>query len=466
MRGRTIAPPSRYVSMIQNPVSLAAPMRSGTAIVQDPPPYSEVDTARPSGAITQGGSRADTPPAARKPTPKQYKCVFCGKCFTRKGNRWNCEERHLKRRPTEAVFCPDPGCKLKRIVLENELQFKNHANFFHGHDMRLTVTTGAQCDYLEGYPERARGDPLVCSQEVLENLGHFEGAFSPEEPFIPSQDHSTFLELEENPWKSPIFVPAHTYNEDCSLVTTTVSRLIEDLDVSECPSLNSSLSDLTDPDTSWSPRQSCDVFINPLVDISVPAALESSESPAWENVGTPPQSAWTDGALLDPASPESLAQINQSPMLHPLLRTIPIEYIDPAIRDESPEGWQAAINHATREATSLVAVDTVETDAAMTELDEVQRVPDYVVNGEEFWNVERLLDRRLRQKRGRGRPAIEYLVRWENHGPEHDTWEPRKSLIRHVPDMVREFDTAYLSRHFAADKSKPEGLILGSFFIS
>jgi hypothetical protein len=27
---------------------------------------------------------------------------------------------------TEAVPCPDPGCKLKGIVLETELRFKNH----------------------------------------------------------------------------------------------------------------------------------------------------------------------------------------------------------------------------------------------------------------------------------------------------------------------------------------------------
>jgi len=92
----------------------------------------------------------------------------------------------------------------------------------------------------------------------------------------------------------------------------------------------------------------------------------------------------------------------------------------------------------------LVAIDTVETSAATSEPDEVQHAPDYIVNGEEFWNVERLLDRRQRRKSRRGRPAVEYLVRWENHGPENDTWEPRTSLIRDVPDIVREFDTASL----------------------
>ena len=90
MHGRSIASKPRHVSMIQNPVSPAAPMRPGTAMGQDPPPtYSEVDTARSSGAAMLGGSGTDIPSAARKPTPKPHKCFFCGRRFTRKGNRWN-----------------------------------------------------------------------------------------------------------------------------------------------------------------------------------------------------------------------------------------------------------------------------------------------------------------------------------------------------------------------------------------
>ncbi|KAI3327466.1 hypothetical protein F4824DRAFT_484708 [Ustulina deusta] len=444
IHGRTIAPKPRYVSMIQNPVSPAAPMRPGTARVQEPPPpYSEVDTARPSDAAMLGGSGTNTPSAARKPAPEPHKCFFCGRRFTRKANRWNCEDRHLERRPTDAVPCPDPGCKTKGIMLENELQFKNHAKFVHDYDMRPKVTIDAWCEHLEDHPERAGGGSLACSHEVLENLGHFQAAFGSEEPCIPSQDHLTFLELEENPWMSPISTPADTYKGLFSF---------EDLAVSEYPSLNDSLSDLTDPDTSWSPFESCNVFIDPLIDISVPVSMGSSESPAWRDVGTPPQPALTHSALLGPASPAPLAQSNRSPMLYPLPCTVPMEYIDPAIREESPEGWQAAMN--TPGEASLV-VDTVETNAATSEPDKVQRVPDYIVNGKAFWNVQCFLDRRLRRKGRRGRPAIEYLVRWENHGPENDTWEPRKSLKRDVPDMVREFDAAFLSRNFAADKVSP-----------
>ncbi|KAJ2905570.1 hypothetical protein MKZ38_005033 [Zalerion maritima] len=123
-RGHSIAPKPRYVSMIQNPVSPTAPMRPGTAVGQDPPPppYSEVDTAPPSGAVMLGGSGKDTPLAARKPTPKPHKYFFCGRRFTRKGIRGDCKERYLKRRPTDAVPCPDPGCKAKGMVLENKIQ--------------------------------------------------------------------------------------------------------------------------------------------------------------------------------------------------------------------------------------------------------------------------------------------------------------------------------------------------------
>ena len=443
MQGRIIAPKPRYVSMIQNPVSPAVPMLPGTAVGQDPPPpYSEVDTARSSGAVMLSGSGTDTPSAARKPTPKPHKCFFCGRRFTRKGNRWNCEERHLKRRPTEAVPCPDLGCKAKGIVLENELRFKNHAKSIHDHDMRPKVTTDTPYDHQEDCPEGARGAPLAYPNEVLENLGRFKAAFGSEKSFIPSQDHSSFLELEESPRMSPIFIPADSYMEDPSPVTTAASfaMLVEELAVSECPSLNSSLPELTDADTSWSP---------------LPVSMESSESSAWEDVGTPPQPALTQGALLGRASPESLTQVRQSPMLYPLPCTVPIEYIDPALREESPDGWQEATNNTLGGAGSLVAVGTVETNAATSEPDKVQRLPDYIVDGEEFWNVECLLDRRQRRKGRRGRPAIEYRVRWENHGPENDTWEPRNSLKRDVPDMVREFDTAFLSRNFAAGKVRP-----------
>ena len=341
MSGSTMAPKPRYVSMIQNPVSPAASMRPGTAGQEPPPPYSEVDMAQSSGAVMLGGCETDTSSAPRKPTHKPHKCFFCGRRFTRKGNRWNCEERHLKRRRTEAVPCPSPDCKAKGIVLENELRFKNHAKSIHNHDMRPKVTADVPRDHLGDDSDGPRGDPLASPHEVWEDPGLFKAASGSEDSFIPSQDRSSFLELEEDPWLLPVFKPADTYMEDCAPATTTASLAmpVEDLAVSECPSLISRVPDLTGPDTTWSPLQFCDYFVDPLINACVAVSIEGSESPASDDVGNCLEPALTDGAALSgPASPQSSAQVNQSPGLHPFPKTNPMEYIDPAILEEPWDG--------------------------------------------------------------------------------------------------------------------------------
>ncbi|RYP50237.1 hypothetical protein DL769_010977 [Monosporascus sp. CRB-8-3] len=94
----------------------------------------------PSGHAARGSSDPDPAAAipgkcrtavlpASKPREVQHECMYCGRRFTRKGTMWNCAERHLRRRKTEAVPRPDPECKSKGIVLENEMRFKNHARF-------------------------------------------------------------------------------------------------------------------------------------------------------------------------------------------------------------------------------------------------------------------------------------------------------------------------------------------------
>ncbi|KAK3936910.1 hypothetical protein QBC46DRAFT_394045 [Diplogelasinospora grovesii] len=67
-----------------------------------------------------------------------HECIFCGRRFTRKGTVWNCAERYLKKRKTD-VPCPRPECKTKKIVLEDEMRFKNHAKVVHGIDLRLRI---------------------------------------------------------------------------------------------------------------------------------------------------------------------------------------------------------------------------------------------------------------------------------------------------------------------------------------
>lgn len=55
----------------------------------------------------------------------------------------------------------------------------------------------------------------------------------------------------------------------------------------------------------------------------------------------------------------------------------------------------------------------------------------YDTDGAPLWEVDSILDHRM-VKASRGRPKPEYLVRWKNFGPEHDTWEP----LSHVKQLA------------------------------
>ncbi|DAZ94211.1 TPA: hypothetical protein N0F65_000438 [Lagenidium giganteum] len=75
-------------------------------------------------------------------------------------------------------------------------------------------------------------------------------------------------------------------------------------------------------------------------------------------------------------------------------------------------------------------------------------------NGDQHWIVERIVDRRdpavtgaTSGARGTRNPnqavthrAREYRVRWLGFPPDADTWEPRGSLHRDVPDLVAEYN--------------------------
>jgi hypothetical protein len=141
--GRNIAPKPRYTSMIQKPMSPAAPMLLETPSRQDPPPpYSEADRLRAPVAAISGRDGVGSPSAVQQlMTRRHFECIFCTKCFTRTAKMWDCAERHLMRRATEAVPCPHPDCKDKETVLENEVQFKNHAKVVHNCSLRPKVTS-------------------------------------------------------------------------------------------------------------------------------------------------------------------------------------------------------------------------------------------------------------------------------------------------------------------------------------
>ncbi|DAZ99246.1 TPA: hypothetical protein N0F65_008113 [Lagenidium giganteum] len=72
-------------------------------------------------------------------------------------------------------------------------------------------------------------------------------------------------------------------------------------------------------------------------------------------------------------------------------------------------------------------------------------------NGDQHWIVERIVDHRdPAGARGTRNPnqAVahrerEYRVRWLGFPPDADTWEPRGSLHRDVPDLVAEYDARH-----------------------
>ena len=60
------------------------------------------------------------------------------------------------------------------------------------------------------------------------------------------------------------------------------------------------------------------------------------------------------------------------------------------------------------------------------------------LDGELGYEVERIVDRRVR--RTRGRPKVEYLVKWLGYETAENTWEPRQNLLVNCRAMVEAFD--------------------------
>ncbi|KAG9221447.1 hypothetical protein CCMSSC00406_0008297 [Pleurotus cornucopiae] len=67
--------------------------------------------------------------------------------------------------------------------------------------------------------------------------------------------------------------------------------------------------------------------------------------------------------------------------------------------------------------------------------------PPVRVRGEEEFEVEEVLDSRLR------RGQLEYLIRWKGYTPEHDSWEPERNL-ENTPEQI----AAFRSRHSGAPR--------------
>lgn len=127
---QTHTPQPRYISMIKTPVAPMASINEAEAMILDGPLPSEANTIRSSGTVMPGRTK-------QKPA---VNCFFCRRTFTRRTKAWNCEQRHLQRRTSERIHCPDPDCKTKGVLM-NEFQLKNHAQFDHGHIMRKAFST-------------------------------------------------------------------------------------------------------------------------------------------------------------------------------------------------------------------------------------------------------------------------------------------------------------------------------------
>lgn len=65
--------------------------------------------------------------------------------------------------------------------------------------------------------------------------------------------------------------------------------------------------------------------------------------------------------------------------------------------------------------------------------------PPVVVGEEEEWEVEQILDSRLRYGK------LQYLVRWKDSPPSDDSWQPAGHVV-HAPDLLQAFHEAYPHR--------------------
>lgn len=70
----------------------------------------------------------------------------------------------------------------------------------------------------------------------------------------------------------------------------------------------------------------------------------------------------------------------------------------------------------------------------------VQPPPPLLIEGEEEFEVDRLLDHRDKYV-NKTRTAREYLVKWLGYGPEHNTWEPENNLLN-CQEALRSYWTA------------------------
>ena len=64
----------------------------------------------------------------------------------------------------------------------------------------------------------------------------------------------------------------------------------------------------------------------------------------------------------------------------------------------------------------------------------INRLEEMAQKEEEVYIMEKILDKRISSKDGK----LEYLIAWENFGPEDNTWEPQSNIF--CPVMLKNFE--------------------------
>jgi hypothetical protein len=62
--------------------------------------------------------------------------------------------------------------------------------------------------------------------------------------------------------------------------------------------------------------------------------------------------------------------------------------------------------------------------------------PPQELEGEFYFTVDRILDERVV---GKKRPRREYLIKWEDYGTEHNSWEPERTILQDSKESVQQF---------------------------
>jgi hypothetical protein len=62
--------------------------------------------------------------------------------------------------------------------------------------------------------------------------------------------------------------------------------------------------------------------------------------------------------------------------------------------------------------------------------------PPVELDGELYFTIDRILEERVV---GKVRPRREYLIKWQDYGAEHNSWEPERTILTDSNDSVREF---------------------------